>query len=104
MVKRKVLFRNGTSGNAHGRLSSRGAATPPVVPNTILRLIGIVRVCRSEYVFYFRIIFRSLILIFDQKTNGRARSNTFEDAGQNLNRIGLPTLGRVFTGTGFATV
>ncbi len=57
-----------------------------------------------EHLLDLPVVGASLIDVLDHQANGRARGDTFEDAGQDLHLVRLPSLGRVPGPAGGAAV
>lgn len=76
-------------GNRPGRYAHRGFArrrttAAAIVAQTILLLVGVIGVARTEQIFDRAVILRTLIGVLNQQTDTGPGGNAFEDAGEDL--------------------
>ena len=90
--------------NPRGRFAGGGPAAAAIVPDPVFLPVSDVGVSGAEFLGDIAIVFRALIGVFDHQLNRRAGRDALECAGQNLNRVGLAALRRVFILAGFALV
>ena len=86
------LLRNGAGGHPANGLSSGGPASAPVVPEAIFGEEAPVGVSGPKGVRDVAVIPGVLILIANQKGNGRPGGLSLEDAGENLDLIVFSSL------------
>ena len=67
-------------------------------------VVGVVGVGRAEQILDRRVVLGLLICIANQQTNRATGSYAFKHPGQDLDLIGLLTLGGVAAGTGLAAI
>ena len=96
--------RDAAGGHAHGGLASRGAAAATRVADAILLPVGVVSVARPELVGDIAVVLGPLVLVLDDQRDGRAGGLPLEDAGDDLNGVGLLALGGVAGLAGLAPV
>src|SRR6202012_3816160 len=88
----------------HHRLTRRGSASAAVVAESILLLVGVIGMARTEAVLDLLVIARALILVLDQEADRRTGGPALEHAREDAHRIALAPLGRVLRGPRTATV
>src|SRR6185295_6458603 len=71
--------RHGARRNAHHGLACRGTTAPAIVAESVLLLIGVVRMARTKAVLDLLVVARALVGILDQQPDRRAGGASFED-------------------------
>ncbi|KPX58538.1 Uncharacterized protein ALO53_04577 [Pseudomonas amygdali pv. photiniae] len=100
----QVFLGNRPRCHAHGGFPCRTAAAAAVIANTVLVVVGVIGMSRTEQVLDSRIILGLLVCVADQQAYGGTCGFTLEDAGEDLDLIGLLTLRGMTAGAWLAPV
>ena len=85
----QVFSRDRAGRNPHRGLACRRAAATTIVTDAVFLVIRVIGVAGTELVLDIAVVFRALILVFDQKTYRRACCLTLEHTGEDLHLVGL---------------
>src|SRR6185295_20089543 len=100
----EILARDRARGDAHHRLARGRAAAAAVIADSVFLLIRVVGVAGTKRILDLRVVAALLIDVLDEQADRRARRDAFEDAGENLDLIGLLPLRDVARATGSTPV
>ena len=75
-----------------------------MIANAVFLPIGVVGVAGTERVGDRRVVLAARVLVADQERDRRAGGAAFENAGQDLDRVGFAALGDVARRAGLAPV
>ena len=100
----QVLLGDGTGGHAHGGFARRAAATPTVITDAVLVVVGVIGVGRAEGILDRRVVLGLLVGIADQQANRTAGGLALEDAGEDFHLIVFLTLRGVAAGAWLAPI
>ena len=103
-LRGKVFFGNRPGRYAHRGFARRRTTAAAIVAQTILLLVGVIGVARTEQIFDRAVILRTLIGVLNQQTDTGPGGNAFEDAGEDFDLIRLATLRGVTRGTRATTI
>ncbi len=98
------LARDRAGSNADRRFARRLPAAAAMIANTVFLPIGVVGVTGAKGIGDRRVILAARVLVANQERDRRSGRPSFENAGQDFDRVGFAALGYVSRRAGLAPV